>query len=378
MKNKFKISATSIDGSCIKKFTSSANIPYEERSDYIIPFTKLNTDEDNANWGVVILKTPPKISTSFDWIVLTDYFEDFSDDDVLLINAPKIIRRLYHRGSNSNSIFLTSRCNSRCLMCPQPPKENEEVDFQLVLKQIELLPDNIEEICITGGEPTLTGEKLTTVLKKLAEKNPSTHVHVLSNARLCEQNNFARSLANTGLTKLSFGIPLYSSTPEMHNYIVQNKQAFDETIKGIYNLANNGVGIEIRVVLQKQTIPGLKELAHFIYNKFPYASHVAFMGMEHMGYVKKNFEYLWVSPNDYQDQLFTAIRYLQIRGINCSIYNLPYCLTEKDLWPFLRNSISDYKVDFDESCNVCSMKSECCGLFHYQKNIMPIYPIIQA
>lgn len=339
--------------------------------------------QDNIATIVGPLKENGNISLRVLWNNLPHIIEleanrnDICIDDVILINPKaKKARILYRRGSNSNTIFATSRCNSLCLMCPQPPKENEEVDFDQVIEQIKALPENVEELCITGGEPTLLGDKFIEILKLLAASQPNCHVHVLSNARACCSLKFSKSIAEAGISNLSFGIPLYSADANKHDFIVQHSGAFDETIAGIYNLARFGTKIEIRIVLHKQTYQELKLLSQFIYNRMPYASHVAFMAMEHMGFVKKHWDILWINPRDYADELSDAIRYLHRRGINCSIYNLPYCLCPKSLWPFLRNSISDYKVDYADACHLCVKESSCGGLFHYQINSMPVTPIL--
>jgi hypothetical protein len=51
------------------------------------------------------------------------------------------------------------------------------------------------------------------------------------------------------------GIPLYADVDTIHDYVVQVRGAFDETVLGLYNLAQNQVPIEIRVVLHAQTEP---------------------------------------------------------------------------------------------------------------------------
>jgi hypothetical protein len=64
----------------------------------------------------------------------------------------------------------------------------------------------------------------------------------------------------------------------------------------LYNAEQAGLTLEIRVVLHKQSIPRLRQLANFIYRNFPFTAHVALMGLENMGYVKKNWDLLWIDP----------------------------------------------------------------------------------
>ena len=74
--------------------------------------------------------------------------------------------------------------------------------------------------------------------------------------------------------------------------MVQAVGAFDQTVRGLYTAAKHGLAVEIRVVLHKQTIPGLADLMEYIYRNLPFVQHVALMGLEPMGYVKKNWDLL--------------------------------------------------------------------------------------
>ena len=121
--------------------------------------------------------------------------------------------------------------------------------------------------------------------------------------------------------------------------------------------------MEIRIVLHKQTIPRLTKLCNFIYRNFPFVKHVALMGLENMGYVKKNWNDLWIDPFDYKKELEEAVKILHYAGMDVSIYNLQLCILPKNLWSFARASISDYKNLYLDCCEKCNVKKYCAGLF---------------
>ena len=296
--------------------------------------------------------------------------EEFREGHIVTVEPGSgFIRTIFRPESPHNTIFTTDRCNSNCIMCSQPPKEVD--DSHLVeenIKMLSLIQTPPEYMGITGGEPTLLGPDLIRLLEATRDRLPNTHIHMLTNGRLYKDLAFVRRIADVQHPSFVSAIPLYADVAGVHDYIVQAHGAFDETVEGLYNAAEAGLAVEIRIVLHKQSIPRLKQLAEFIYWNFPFAVHVAFMGLENMGYVKKNWEELWIDPVDYMDSLGEAVKYLYLRRMNVSIYNLQLCLLPQSLWSFARKSISDFKNEYLDVCAHCTARDHCSGLFLSQVN----------
>jgi His-Xaa-Ser system radical SAM maturase HxsC len=159
------------------------------------------------------------------------------------------------------------------------------------------------------------------------------------------------------------GIPVYSDLDDQHDYVVQCKGAFDETLRGLHHLGQFGVRVEIRVVIHKATYARLPELAAFIYRNLTFASHIALMGLELTGFTVPNIQRLWVDPWDYRGELEEATLFLAARGMNVSIYNHQLCTVPASIWPFCRRSISDWKNEYLPTCEQCGARSECGGFF---------------
>ena len=286
-------------------------------------------------------------------------------DSVLAINPDNGQTYLLYRPMSShNVIFTTTRCNSNCIMCSQPPVFSE--DYQRVeehLRLIDLINKPPKTIGISGGEPTLLGTGLVKIISRLKERFPETPVHMLTNGRLYAYEDAVIALSRIEHPAFTSGVPLYSEIAAEHDYIVQARGAFDQTMKGLYNAARYNLPVEIRVVLHKHTLPRLVPLMEFIYRNLPFVRHVALMGLENMGYVKKNWDELWVDPVDYAETLEKAVQHLFYRKMHVSIYNLQLCVLPKQLWVFARNSISDYKHTHLDICDKCSELPSCCGLF---------------
>lgn len=186
---------------------------------------------------------------------------------------------------------------------------------------------------------------------------------MLTNGRLFFYRRYAEKLGRIGHPDLVLGIPLYSDIDAHHDHIVQARGAFEETVLGLQSLNRYDVRIEIRVVLHALSVPRLPQLATFIARNFPFACHVALMGLEMFGLVHQNLAELWIDPADYQRELLAASEILCAAGMNVSIYNHQLCVLDPKLWPLARKSISDWKNVYLPACNGCSAMGDCGGFF---------------
>lgn len=292
-------------------------------------------------------------------------FNDLNEGDIIVANPDGNINTLYRVNANHNTLFVTERCNSNCLMCSQPPKNKDDISRlnNINRKLIPLIPKDCHELGISGGEPTLMGDHFFQTLEALKSNLPDTEIHVLSNGRTFSRIEMAERLSKIEYSRLMIGIPLYSDFYQAHDYIVQAKDAFYQTVIGIHNLARFNQRIEIRVVLHKLSIPRLKKLARYIYNNFPFAEHVTFMGLEYVGYTPHNIEKLWIDPADYINELNEAVEFLSGQGMRVSIYNSQLCVLPENLWEYSRKSISDWKNSYLPECAKCTKLEKCGGLF---------------
>jgi His-Xaa-Ser system radical SAM maturase HxsC len=302
------------------------------------------------------------------------------DGDIVSVSSDGVINTLYRYNSNHNTLLATERCNSNCLMCSQPPRDRNDISllFDIHKKLIPLIPKDCIELGVSGGEPTLMGDLFFDLMQLLKEELPNTEIHVLTNGRSFAWNHMAERLSLIDNRRLMLGIPLYSDFYQIHDYVVQANNAFYQTILGLHNLSRYNQRVEIRVVLHKQTIPRLMNLARYIYKNLPFVEHVAFMGLEYIGYTPKNIDKLWVDPYEYKEELADVVEYLSSQGLNISIYNTPLCVLPERVWSFARKSISDWKNDYLPECQMCSRLNDCGGLFTWnlKKHSEYIKPIL--
>lgn len=288
--------------------------------------------------------------------------DNLNEGDVIEIVPNGLINVLYQVNSKHNILFVTSKCNSNCIMCPQPINTNEGNLTELNLNLIPLIDKSTSELALTGGEPTVIGYDLFRII--LACKHLlDTSLLLLTNARKFSDFEYARFYSSLRHPNITVGIAFYGDNDVEHDFIVGSRGAFNETVRGILNLASFSNPIEIRTVIHKYTYKRLLRISEFIYRNMTFVKHVAFMGLEILWRAKDNLELLWIEPEKVISPLEEAVHYFVQRGINVSIYNIPLCLLPESLWIFARQSISDWKKSFDLRCLTCSVKERCSGMF---------------
>jgi len=293
---------------------------------------------------------------------------DLHDNDIITIDPNGNISVIYDINSNHNVIFITERCNSNCIMCPQPPINYEDNYYDENIKLISLIDKNEKYIGITGGEPTLIGEKLFDILSAIHKRIPKASINILSNGIKFENYEYTKQFARSINQEVVVDIPLYSDIDTIHNSIVRTN-SFYKTIKGIYNLAKFNIKIGIRIVIHKMNYDRLPELAEFIYSNFPFVYHIAFMQMEPIGNAKDNLADLWIDPLDYNVELEKAVNVLYNRDLHVSIYNAQLCILPEKLRQYAVQSISDWKNIYIEECKQCTLNAKCPGFFTSSKEM---------
>lgn len=285
-------------------------------------------------------------------------------DVIIVFPGSSLVKVLYRRASTANALFITERCNNNCIMCSQPPRDiNDQGLFEVNKQLLHLVDKSTPWLGLTGGEPTLDQDAFTDLIALSKVALPDTYLHVLSHGRTFGTSDLAYRVRAVRHPHIQWGIPLYGDVPNVHDGVVRTPGAFDETVAGLMALARAGQSIELRMVLQKATIPRIRQYAVWVARNLPFVECVAFMGLEPMGYARTYRSEVWIDPVDYMEALQEAAFYLVDRGIKTFVYNVPQCLAGPGLRPLLQKSISDWKNIFLPQCEACSTRPECAGVF---------------
>lgn len=273
---------------------------------------------------------------------------------------------LMRKADQHHTVFLTNRCNSRCIMCSQPPTAHDDswrIREAMVLAQSLTWTPSV--FGFSGGEPLLLGSDLRGVLDHFQRWHPRAKLEVLSNGRLAGDGALAKTIFD-GLENTSWMVPLYGHAPFVHNHVVQ-AEAFDQTIAGLLNLQRYKQPIQLRVVLIEPVLRLLPALCEFIASNLPFVREVALMGCEPIGFALANPQECRLDLKDWSNQLLGGVRALDRGRVPVILMNLPLCSMDPLLWPLAHKSISDWKNVYAAECDGCAVRESCCGLFAWHE-----------
>lgn len=358
-------SARNFDDGVVGRLTTE-NLPPELRSEHI-RFFAAGAEPGADLSGYRAILSHDSLPTDRPIVDRLRDSDHLRSGDLVVLEGNGFVRSLYRPYEKHHSLFVTERCSSNCLMCSQPPKDKDDVDSltQRNRELIRLMNPAPEYLTITGGEPTLLGDHLFSLVELLKMSLPKTELHILTNGRTFAWPEYTKRFAALDHPNLCLGVPLYSDCAGEHDHVVQAVGAFDQTVAGLHQAARNGIRVEVRVVLHRLTIPRLTRLMEYIYRNLSFVEHVALMGLEYVGYTPRNIEELWIDPFDYQAELEGAVNYLAMRNMVVSIYNHQLCVLSPSLWPYAQKSISDWKNLYLPECEKCSALEDCGGLFKW-------------
>ena len=342
-------------------------------------------DYNGAHRLVRIIKSATEVCTNADLLLIKDdcctFYpekimyplsernqEDFaalhSGDIIEITNTGRCFRR-FDVTENDATIYLGGQCNSNCVMCPSFDEERQESpeDEEYVRQFIELLPDELPNYVVTGGEPTMQLNLFFESMGRLAEKIPKAEALLLTNGRSFSSEKVLDRLLMHCPPFLTVAVPVHGSTSKIHDTITNSDGSFEQTMQGILNLLNRHMAVEVRIVVTQLNKDDVENIADMICDRFPSVLRVNFISLEVRGNCLINRESVYISPKESFDKSKKAIQKLLAKGIDVGLYNYPLCHVDPGYWFLCKKSISPNKVSYAKECSDCELEDKCGGIF---------------
>ena len=287
------------------------------------------------------------------------------DYDVIEIYPDGNAYRQYRSDSDDATIVVTGRCNSNCVMCPDPDQVRRHAPIASIDTLLELvrhIPSDVPHITITGGEPFLLGEDIFLLFESL-NRFASASFLLLTNGRVFALRHYLEEAKRTLPAMMTIGIPLHGFDAHSHDSVTRAPGSFIQTMKGLHGLLQLGMNVELRIVVSKLTAAYLDQMADLIVSELDGVSCVKIMGLEMLGNARINRETVWLSYPSAARAAENAIAQIVSAGIDVSLYNFPLCAVSPRFWMLCERSISDYKVRYADICKSCTVRDACGGVF---------------
>lgn len=296
-----------------------------------------------------------------------------NNGDIIEVDADKgRVKILFRRESLHNTLYLTDKCNNNCIICPL----ERDKDFSLhrlsvkeIKKRIDAIPKKTSHINISGGEPTILKDDFFKILEHCREALPSTRISILTNARMFYYKVFASKLRRICPKNIEIVAALHSFDEKTHN-LIAGSEGFKQTIRGIKNMLDLGLEVEIRVVINKFNYKQLPQISEFISQNFQSADRVCFLYMELTGRARENLEKSYIPYQKIMPYLERAGDILEKCHIHFRLYHFPLCVLKRKMWNFVWDSITEYKKAEMKTCRECIMKGNCCRVFQSYTDII--------
>ncbi|WP_337509606.1 radical SAM protein [Desulfovibrio sp.] len=157
--------------------------------------------------------------------------EIIHDGDIVRIDANGCVSVLWEIRSHQNAFMLTEACNCKCIMCPQPTRRHSPQLLQEAQHTLTLLKNqDIKQICITGGEPSLLGDNFIDFLHRCVNEHPTANIDILTNGKNFSNREFTRNVAQVATNNVCFCVSLHSDIDKLHDNIVGANDSFFKNI----------------------------------------------------------------------------------------------------------------------------------------------------
>lgn len=272
-------------------------------------------------------------------------------------------------------------CNENCKFCPCSKNEKKIgiiTPINELMSSVEhFKQNNIEQIVISGGEPTLHPKlsELICCIQKSGIK-----VILLSNSELFSNEKFFNKFTNkVDTSKITVITTLHSHIADEHEEANQTSNSFKRSLTGLLNLCNVDANIIVKHCITKHNYQNLTDFYAFCDEYFPEKVTLQMCGIDYCGITRNQMEkevLSFIDLKPYLESMFDVHICRQEEGSLRNLYtiNIPLCAADVYYWNvknFMRKKASkiyhaykdprhSFVVDVENNVSTCSGVCEAC------------------
>ena len=253
---------------------------------------------------------------------------------------------------------MTAACNNHCFFCivdDEIARSRFRPTADLIAEVDAAAPD--ECIDIFGGEPTIDPSFWPVVAHVLGSGRRLT---IASNVRAFAKEKLAQRLADLGGDRVIVRTTLMADEAELHDRLNLARGAYDQTVRGIANLARSGLDIRANMVLLRENLGCITGTA-----LVAFAAGVTSFKIS--GAVRTaKFPGSIPDPSDVRAAISAAASVLVALGLPFKFEKLPLCLAGKGAEHAWRVQAEDKRALEPffmpvEACRRCALAPACAG-----------------
>jgi MoaA/NifB/PqqE/SkfB family radical SAM enzyme len=160
------------------------------------------------------------------------------------------------------------KCNNSCMFCFNAyHSDKTKLDYRTdkstedVRELLRKLKKNgFDKVNFMGGEPTIREDLLELV--SYSRELGFPQIWLTSNGRMLGYREYADKLIRAGVTGVQFS--LHSHVSETHDSLTRVQGSFDQSVKGVRNVARHGIEMCNKCVVNKKNMSELKGLTELM------------------------------------------------------------------------------------------------------------------
>lgn len=276
---------------------------------------------------------------------------------------------------------VTKDCNQDCFYCTRDRSIKEE-GISIINEKIDSLDDNITQVIITGGEPTLRSDLCQII--KLA-KGKSQKVHLQSNGINLSNFDLCNRLVESGVNSILIALP--SIDNKVCEAITHTKGVLKKKIKALHNLSKfKDIELGVVFVVNRKNYKELPKYVKFISS----ISRDIYIQITYMiRYLPdhKNMRHFVVRFTDFKPYLDEALKICEAKNMQFRLDGLPLCFVRNHIknvsdlktrkYHFIEDFIDIDRDEYDsdnyvgkehvkgKECNNCELNGICKGVYTY-------------
>jgi len=281
--------------------------------------------------------------------------------------------------ANIGYIQVVRHCNHFCGFCSNPTTPyTHDFDSMKVLVD-DFVRRGYFGVILTGGEPTLHPE-LPRICAYAREQG--LHVRMITNGHRLADGSFARAMGDAGLSLVH--VSIYSVKPEVEATLRGMEGTLERAFAALDNAHAEGIDVNINSVINRLNADHLDLSVRTLVAQHPFLHHFVWNNLDpSMGRAEVNQDEFTPRLADFELSLHRALRFLHRSGRTFRVEKVPLCYMADWAWAstetrkivkgeerivhFLDQKQTvrqtDWEHIYSESCDVCSLRTICGGLF---------------